>query len=179
MTTHFVADLHLGHRNIIRYCNRPFSSVEEMDEHLIREWNRCVKPTDTVYFLGDLSFAGQQKTIEYLNSLNGFKHVVFGNHDKTLRKVLREQQLVESQQDYLEIKIDNQFIVLSHYAMRVWNKSYHGSLMFYGHSHGTLPRLDKSLDVGVDSNDVTNEYRPVSLDEIRHEKCCLIGAKDD
>jgi calcineurin-like phosphoesterase family protein len=53
---YFTADLHLGHANIINHCDRPFSSVEEMDEHLINAWNSRVRPNDTVYIIGDLIF---------------------------------------------------------------------------------------------------------------------------
>ncbi|OUN81344.1 hypothetical protein B5G06_10770 [Flavonifractor sp. An52] len=50
----FTSDLHLGHENCIRLCNRPFSSIEEMDETLIENWNRKITGKDTVYILGDL-----------------------------------------------------------------------------------------------------------------------------
>lgn len=170
----FSADLHLSHSKIIKFCDRPFSSVEEMDQHLIEEWNRCVSSTDTIYFLGDFAFAGQKRVAELLNSLNGLKHIIWGNHDKTLKKLLREQKLVESQQDYLEIKVDRQPIVLFHYPLRTWNKAYHGSWHLYGHCHGKAPPLGKSVDVGVDAKELTCEYRPVNLDEIREfmEKQC-------
>ena len=159
----FTADTHFGHKNIIKYCDRPFQSVEEMNHSLIENWNQSVDYTDTVYFLGDLCFGNQNDTIEVIRSLNGFKHIVFGNHDRTLRKVLREQPLVESEQDYLEVTIGRQHIVMCHYAMRVWNRAHHGTWMLYGHSHGTLPGIGKSMDVGVD----TNNYKPYSFEEIK------------
>ena len=62
---YFTSDLHLGHANIIRHCNRPFSSVEEMDETLIRNWAKRVKANDTVYVLGDLMFRNQKSPEEY------------------------------------------------------------------------------------------------------------------
>lgn len=56
----FTSDLHLGHENCIRLCNRPFSSIEEMDETLIENWNHKVTGKDTVYILGDLIYRSQK-----------------------------------------------------------------------------------------------------------------------
>ena len=55
MNVYFTSDLHFGHKNIIRYDHRPFSSVQEMDAELIRRWNNKVKDEDLVYILGDVS----------------------------------------------------------------------------------------------------------------------------
>lgn len=62
----FTSDLHLGHENCIRLCNRPFSSIEEMDETLIENWNRKVTGKDTVYILGDLIYRSKKPPEEYL-----------------------------------------------------------------------------------------------------------------
>ena len=53
----FTSDSHFGHRNIITYSSRPFSSVEEMDETLIQNWNSVVKPNDLIFNLGDVFFS--------------------------------------------------------------------------------------------------------------------------
>ena len=71
---YFTSDLHLGHRNIIRLCNRPFATIEEMDETLIRNWNAKVTNGDTVYILGDLLFRNEKPAEEYLKQLKGKKH---------------------------------------------------------------------------------------------------------
>lgn len=60
----FTSDLHFGHKNIIRFDNRPFFSVEEMDKTLIENWNRKVSADDTVYVLGDISWYNDEKTTE-------------------------------------------------------------------------------------------------------------------
>ena len=78
----FTSDLHLGHRNIIRLCNRPFSSIDEMDEYLIEKWNKKVTNADTVYILGDLMFRNEKPPEEYLRQLRGKKHLIIGNHDR-------------------------------------------------------------------------------------------------
>lgn len=65
----FTSDLHLGHENCIRLCNRPFSSIEEMDETLIENWNRKITGKDTVYILGDLMPSPSQRCVHYSGNL--------------------------------------------------------------------------------------------------------------
>jgi calcineurin-like phosphoesterase family protein len=67
MTIYFTADLHLDHANIIRYCNRPFQDVQEMNECLIKNWNSCIQPNDQVYILGDLVFAFESRAISLVS----------------------------------------------------------------------------------------------------------------
>ena len=74
-----LADPHLSHKNIIEYCNRPFSSVEEMDQKLIDNWNSVVKPNYTVYVLGDVCM--KKQALPLLEQMNGRKILVPGNHD--------------------------------------------------------------------------------------------------
>lgn len=165
----FTSDLHFFHKNIIQYSKRPFTSVEEMNEALIKSWNYMVQPNDTVWSLGDFSFGNYQLTTGVLSRLNGNHHMVLGNHDQTIianQDNLISSGIVKSIQHYKEIKYNGQLIVLFHYGQRVWNKSHHGSIMLYGHSHGSLPPFGKSVDVGVDSKEITSEYRPVSINEV-------------
>lgn len=76
----FTSDLHFWHANVIKYCNRPYASVEEMNEKLILNWNSVVSPKDTVYVLGDFSLA--IRPVEtFTHRLNGIKYLVSGNHD--------------------------------------------------------------------------------------------------
>ncbi len=81
--TYFTADTHFGHIKILEYEkeNRPFSSIEEHDEELIKRWNSVVKPNDNVYHLGDFSLGGKAKVIEIGRRLNGHKRLIMGNHD--------------------------------------------------------------------------------------------------
>lgn len=78
------ADLHLGHGKIIQYekIRSRFSSAEEMDNYLIKRWNSVVSPIDHVYINGDVSFHDDAKTKELIESMNGVKHLILGNHDK-------------------------------------------------------------------------------------------------
>lgn len=169
MNMWFISDTHWGHSNIIRFCSRPFSSVEEMNEKLIENWNEVVKPEDTVWHLGDFAFFSKPKIENVLSRLNGNKHLILGNHDQEFikhREEILSNKLLSSIRNYAEVKIDKKLLVLFHYGQRVWNKSHHGSIHLYGHSHGTLPPFGKSVDVGVDCKEITNEYRPIHLDEV-------------
>lgn len=172
MTVHFCSDLHFGHKNVIKYSNRPFSSAEEMDEAMITNWNRVVSPNDTVHHLGDFAFAKIDRVKAILKRLNGRKCFVNGNHDKVIKEhkhELLDGGFIDSLHDYREIYVDKQFIVLFHYGCRVWNKSHHGAFHLYGHSHGSLPPHGKSVDVGADAPFITGkpEYRPFSFAEVK------------
>ncbi len=155
----FTADTHFGHANIIKYCKRPFSSAQEMDEMLIRNWNDTVEPGDTVYHLGDFAFDRHPE--KYLNRLNGVKQLIRGNHDK--------QPSIKhgwaSINDYREIRVERQKIILCHYAFRVWASGHKGSWSLYGHSHGSLPddQTLLSIDVGVDCHG----FKPISFNQIK------------
>ena len=157
---YFTADCHFFHHNIIKYCNRPFSSAEEMNEKLITNWNSIVRPNDSIYILGDFAFQGHTKI---LPKLNGTKFFVFGNHDKRreVRQAVDEGLLVWAKEIY-ELKWENKFFELFHYPMRSWNRKFHGSIHLYGHTHAILPPYDLSFDVGVDAWD----YYPVSITQI-------------
>ena len=152
-----IADTHFGHDNIRRYCKRPFVSVKEMDETIIENWNKVVKPCDTVIHCGDFSF-GEPET--YRRRLKGNIILCLGNHDR--REKVRGFNHVTQ---IYETKIDGQRIVCCHYAMRTWNCSHHGSWHLWGHSHGSLQDdpCSLSFDVGVDSWNFT----PVSYEQIK------------
>lgn len=172
----FTGDTHYGHTNIIKpdYADRPYKHVDEMDEALIANHNAVVGKNDVVYHVGDVSFHRDPvRTANILRRLNGELNIVWGNHDKTMRK--RYPDLVgmfKKTGDLYEIKVPDpdayhgeQRIVLCHYAMRVWNKSHYGAWQVYGHSHGSLKDDPNalSMDVGVDAND----YRPISYEEVK------------
>lgn len=172
MSVFFTADLHLGHANIIKYCNRPFADTEEMNEALVRNWNQKVQAGDEVYILGDFAFLPPGKANWYISRLNGHKFLVPGNHDSKVR--IKEYSSVETLEGLsvlpqlyersFKVEDEKISVVMCHYAMRVWNKSHNGAIHLYGHSHGSLPEDANSLscDVGVDCWD----FSPVSLDEI-------------
>ena len=165
----FTSDHHFGHKNIIKFSNRPFTSVEEMDETMIQRWNEKISPEDEVYHLGDVAFRTHGSIKKILDRLNGKIHLIKGNHEK---QALTYKFRFESIQDYLELSVEDeslrngkQMIVLFHYAIKQWNKKHHGSYHLYGHSHGSLPDdiHSQSFDVGVDCHD----FYPISYEEVK------------
>ncbi len=159
----FTADTHFNHTNIIKYCNRPFQNILEMNEIIVSNWNSRVEPKDVVYHLGDFMFSGQSSAIiEMCKRLNGYKFLIWGNHDKG---AIRQVKSFQWQGQYLELKVNDQLLVLMHYAMRVWNKAHYGSWHLYGHSHGSLkddPNM-RSFDIGVDANN----FYPLEFGEVK------------
>lgn len=160
----FTSDTHFGHAKVLLYDNRPFTSIEQHDEVLIEKWNYNVKPTHTVYHVGDVGWSN--KVIDYeklLSRLNGHKFLITGNHDQVAAKAKGWSGVYP----YKEIKINKQHIVLFHYRMVVWNNSHYGSWALHGHSHGTLPVIltAKTLDVGT----MLWNYRPINFDEVKAE----------
>lgn len=163
----FTSDTHYGHQNIIRFCNRPFGSLDEMNETMIERWNSRVKHGDVVYHIGDFALRlGVPEVEAIVRRLNGEVHLVLGNHDLKNKSVLRARGFAEKV-DYKELKIDDLKIVMCHYPFMTWNKSHHGSWDLHGHCHGSLPRDMKArrLDVGVDCWN----FAPISFEEVRSE----------
>lgn len=155
----FSADHHFGHENILKYCNRPFSSVEEMDEVFISNWNKVIKDSYTVYYLGDFTMGGYKRFVEYYSRLNGNILFVCGNHDNWFKYLQKDKALPP----IVELYVEKELFVLSHYPMREWKNSYHNSIHLHGHCHGNITEeLKNSFDVGVDCWN----YFPVSIEEI-------------
>ena len=143
------SDLHFFHRNIMSNypLTRPWATVEEMNEALIAEWNALVTKNDVVISGGDFSFGNKVQTEDLISRLNGYIVHVLGNHSKVLRK-----QMNETVYDHLEFKYDTVDITVNHYSLRVWNKSGRGAVHFFGHSHGNLEGIGRSMDVGYDAH---------------------------
>lgn len=130
----YIADTHFGHKNIIRYDNRPFSTIEEMDEILINNWNKTVFNEDTVYILGDVSWYEEFGTKEILNQLNGHKVLIKGNHDQAAKKI---PYCFDKICDYLEISDNGTKVIMSHYPILFWNGQFRDTVHLYGHVHNS------------------------------------------
>lgn len=145
----WTSDTHYCHANVVKFDALPHASVEEMNEHRISIWNSQVKRGDTVYHLGDLSLGKLDETLKLLKRLNGRIHLIKGNHDHVIRKVIAADiNALAWVKDVAEVKVNDQLIFMSHYAHRVWPKCHYGSWHLFGHSHGSMPPLGKSFDVG-------------------------------
>lgn len=152
---YFTADEHFGHENILGYCDRPFENADEMDNAIIERFNFVVKPTDTTIHAGDFTLKGKETAENYIRRLNG-KHIFLkGSHEYWNREL----------PSILERHFNKIFIVVCHYAMRRWARSYHGSIQLYGHSHGKLRPEKNQMDIGVD----TNNFYPYSLEDIKRK----------
>ena len=162
---YYTSDLHFFHKNVIQYCNRPWATVDDMNAGLVQRWNARVTPNDDVYVIGDFSFGSMKKTQPIFDSLNGRKHLVAGNHDGRDTRSLNWA----SYSTLKQIHDCDKLVVMCHYAFSVWNKSQHGSLNLFGHSHGSHPGNQQQMDVGVDVWD----YQPVTLPEIMAKMATL------
>jgi calcineurin-like phosphoesterase family protein len=169
--TWFTSDHHFDHRNIVTYCNRPWETVEEMNEALVERWNMRVAPADEVYVLGDFTLHGKPERIDYwLARLNGTKHLIRGNHDN--RRASAKAAGWASVRELADVTVENRKLRLFHYPIHDWPGP---RLLLHGHCHGTrgtvragrFKRYETAcmVDVGVD----VWGYQPVSLTEILNE----------
>lgn len=173
--TFFTSDTHFGHANIIRFCNRPFQNVEEMNEVLIENWNKVVSKDDTVFHLGDFAFGGSSVWNSIIPRLNGHINLIIDNHD---RKNLRQGYMLyfDMVVPQLQIEIEDNSIYLNHYPFLCYGGSYRGVWQLFGHVHSgpqadglDISRLRVLLptqyDVGVDNNNFT----PISYREVKEK----------
>ena len=167
---YLTADTHFGHTNIIRHCNRPFASAEEMDAALIQNWNATVKSKDEIYILGDFTMRPAADAHKYLSKLNGRKYYIRGNHDRFLESFEPYEKDFVWIKDYHRLIYEGQRIILFHYPILEWDQLHRGSVHCYGHVHNNKVSAERmavlndnrAFNVGVDVND----YRPVSIKEI-------------
>ena len=186
----FTSDLHFGHANIITFCDRPFGSVQEMEDGLITNWNTVVNKNDIVFILGDFAFAQKSEWRRILSNLNGQLYLILGNHDKeSYIPIDRYDRFIEIV-DLLLIKIKDSSVsekehtfILSHRPLLTWEgRTTRNVKHLFGHLHtlsknriitdhitpsadnDMIPaiRPDQMYDVGVDNND----YTPVSIQTI-------------
>lgn len=161
MKEYVTADLHFGHKNIIKYENRSFDSVEKMDSYIIENWNKVVNNDDLVYILGDFSWYKGEETNNILKQLKGKKILIIGNHDKNfLNDKKFDKALFQEIVNYKEIKRNKIKIIMCHYPMIDWNGKYQGSYHLYGHVHSMInedtkymKKLEEKyncLNVGID-----------------------------
>lgn len=153
----YIADLHFGHGNIIKHSKRSFKDAEEMDECLIRDWNKAVGDSDDVWVLGDLCYKAKDP-IHYISQLNGRLHLITGNHDGQMLKSPVCRRRFESIDQMRTVNDNGKRIVLCHYPLVEWDGFFRGALHFYGHIHnntgnaayGIMKNIENAYNVGAD-----------------------------
>ena len=176
MKIFFTGDHHFNHKNVIKYCERPFESIEIMDAELIKRWNEKVSPNDVVYHLGDFCLNSLKLTRKYFSQLNGDIHILdnFWHHDKMwIADIKKNNEIISTKSGIVSlispifiIKTEGKILILSHYPQEEWDRKHYGAIHFHGHSHGNSRKMENRFDIGVDC---WNFY-PVALKEILGEK---------
>lgn len=172
----YTADLHFLYEPLL--SSRPFATVEEMDETLIRNWNETVSPEDTVYLVGDIGYNEGQVPHALLSRLTGHKHLIRGNHDTGYEDAASLYRYFETITDFNEIDDGDTHIILCHYPILYRKRGY----MVHGHLHQTrgpeydiLRRLPRMLNAGVD----VNFYRPVTLSQLIENNRAFYSGEHD
>jgi calcineurin-like phosphoesterase family protein len=174
----FISDTHFNHANVLKFCNRPFSTVEEMNEYIIKQWNDKVPSDGIVYHLGDFGFGHNKKLLQILKQLNGEIHLIVGNHDRNQLKNKSFANSFASCNMQRYIYIEEQPIYLNHCPFLCFDGIYRKvkTWQLFGHVHSgpnstiglDIPRLDNlfptQYDVGVDNNNFT----PISFIELKY-----------
>lgn len=160
MATFITSDQHFHHSNVLDFEDRPFETVEEMNERIIENWNAVVRKTDTVYVLGDFCFGGVKVWQDILGRLLGNVILVKGNHDKSriAERMHREGLVQEYHTVGTIIKIDGFILNLTHYPMMIGERPRNFSI--HGHLHSADSGFVNHINVGVDSELAAQVYGP-------------------
>ena len=167
---YFISDLHFGHWATLVCFHRPFLSVEDMDEFMIRLWNKRVKAQDRVYLCGDVSFSDLETTKAILRRLKGKKILLQGNHDGELCGDPEAAGLFEEIAVMLQREVDGRRLCLCHYPMLEWPGDREDGWLVFGHVHNrqygktydALMTMPRALNAGVD----INQFMPVTFEEL-------------
>jgi calcineurin-like phosphoesterase family protein len=188
MNRWFTSDTHFGHANIIKYCNRPFTDVDEMNEAIVENWNRVVAADDTVYHLGDVALGPWEKWDEVLTRLNGHKILVVGNHERIFKgePQKRIDRFMPYYQQWFEDIVDNMAdfklvnghtVNLSHFPYEAdhMDKARHmefrlpdnGVPLVHGHTHmETIMSRSEANTIQVHVGMDAHNYTPVSEQQV-------------
>ena len=182
MSVLFTSDLHIGHDNVIKFDNRDFANVEEMNNELVRRWNAKVKPGDIVYVLGDFIWKLQDDQVhKLLKKLNGQIILIKGNHDRFIKNSKTKSMLagIKDMDDINVVLKDgtSKRVVLSHYFMPFYVGARYNGIHLYGHFHNSQEHNDaievieflRNKGYHIEAYNVGCmhwNYEPVTLDEI-------------
>lgn len=160
-----IGDPHFYHKNIINYENRPFSSVEDMNEALIKNWNNRVSKHDKALILGDFCFGANKHGKEIVDRLNGYKMLLMGNHDTLSPRTYIEMGFMEV---FRYPIVYDGFWLLSHEPLYVnENMPY---VNVFAHVHGNPAYADISKQSFCASAERKRlNYSPILLSTIKSE----------
>lgn len=174
----YISDWHFGHKNVLAFDNRPFKSIEEMNNELIRRWNDVVSDGDIVYILGDMFWCTPSKAAPIMDQLNGQKFLIKGNHDKW-HDAKFDKKFVKID-EYMEVEDEGRKVVLCHYPIPCFKNHFYGWIHLYGHVHNSFEwnmmehqrfLMEELYDrqcnmINVGSMMPWIDYTPRTLDEI-------------
>ena len=133
---YYISDTHWSHANVIKFDNRPFNSIEEMDKALIDNWNSVVTDKDTVYILGDMFWCKGDEAIKILEQLKGRKRLIKGNHCRIHDNKFKKH--FEKITEYDEIDDNGRKVILCHYPILCFKNHFYGWYHLYGHVHNSF-----------------------------------------
>jgi len=159
------SDHHFGHRNIIKYCSRPYGDVYEMDKDLIEQWNQVVTNKDVVIYGGDFTIKNDKKYAEKILAQLNYKFIILirGNHDYSAVVSSDKWSMIA---DSITLRISNnkRKVFIQHHPYN--NIPTDGNIRLHGHSHGTLTTKFLTFDFGIDSvANIIGNYQPILLEE--------------
>lgn len=162
--TFFISDPHFGHERMLAYENRPFNNIKELDETLIKNWNKVIKNEYQVFVLGDISFYGKDKTKEIIQQLNGRKFLILGNHDRSHSTKYWKEVGFEDVSKY-PILFENWFILSHEPRYEIADKKLYYNIHGHLHSHGSAYQPEIFYNVCVERNN----YTPVDFEVIKNK----------
>lgn len=157
----FIADLHFYHKNIIKYDKRPFNDTEEMNVTLIENINKTCGLKDTLWHLGDFSWAKVEDTLNIIKQIKCHIKFIRGNHDYYVERAIKEYYGQEMQ-DVVMLKHQGKRAWLSHYQHAEWPDKQKDAIHLFGHSHGMQ---ELTIPGAVDVSACSINYTPISWDE--------------
>ena len=157
---YLISDMHFNHTNILKYENRPFKDVMDMNKTIIKKWNSIVDKDDKVFILGDFGFGDKEILTQIFQKLGGNKVLIMGNHDK--RKSIKWWLDIGFKEVYkYPIIYDNHFI-LSHEPLMNVPESFFN---IHGHLHSkTMNEPNKYYNVSVERIN----FKPINYKIIRN-----------
>lgn len=158
--TFIIADTHFCHKNIIKYCNRPFASIEEMDTVLMSNWNAVVCPQDTVYVLGDFLLGTVEQLMEITKKLNGHKILIKGNHDR-FTDAQYERAGFES---VIRGDFNIRGFKLRHYPPQAVSKG--PNIVLFGHIHDKKIEIEDKYNICVSADRNIMAFTPKTIEQI-------------